>query len=375
MTYSNILSHRSMILDDYRNSLYADSIKKLVHPESVVLDLGAGLGIHGLVAANAGAKKVYLVEPGAGLEVAAKVIARNNSSDRIICVRGNIEEVKLPEPVDIIISVFTGNFLLQEDLLPSLFYARDKYLRKGGTLVPDRAKMEVAPVTTKGLFEKNIASWSSPSQGIDYGLVREYAANSIYYGDHRDEIDDYLAEPTGIIELDFMTAKKADCRNTIEVKITKDGTCHGWLGWFQTRLGDTWLSTSPQVTRTHWGQAFLPLDPPLQMAAGDTISFQLHRPELGEWTWIVKTGNTEQKHSTFLSHPITPGVLQMKSAEHKAVLNMKGQAALFVLQNLNGSITSNEIATELVKSFPEIFPDHEHAMRFVINLIERFTRT
>lgn len=375
MTYSNILNHRTMILDDYRNSLYADAIKKLVSPESIVLDLGAGLGIHGLMAANAGAKKVYLVEPGAGLEVATKVTELNDLSDRIICVRGNIEEVKLPEPVDIIISVFTGNFLLQEDLLPSLFYARDKYLKKGGILVPDRAKMEVVPVMAKGLFEKNIASWSTPSQGIDYELVREYAANSIYYGDHREEIDDYLAEPAEIIELDFMTAKKADCRNTIEVTVTKAGTCHGWLGWFQTRLGDNWLSTSPQVTKTHWGQAFLPLDPPLQMSAGDTISFQLHRPELGEWTWIVKTGNAEQKHSTFLSHPVTPGVLQRKSADHKAVLNVKGQAAMYVLQNLNGKMTTNNIATELVKSYPEVFPDHEHAMRFVINLIDRFTRT
>lgn len=373
MTYSNILSHRPMVLDDYRNSLYADAIKKLVTPDSVVLDLGAGLGIHGLIAAKAGAKKVYLVEPEAGLEVAERTASRNNASERIECIRGTIEESQLPEPVDIILSVFTGNFLLQEDLLPSLFYARDKYLKPGGILVPDRARMEVVPVTASDYFQKHIADWSNLSQGIDYGLVREYAANSIYYGDHRDEIDEYLAEPTEIIELDFMTAEKADCRNTIDIKITKDGICHGWLGWFQTRLGDNWLSTSPQVTRTHWGQAFLPLDPPMPVTAGEVLSFQLHRPELGEWTWIVKTGNGNQKHSTFLSQPIAPEVLQKKSADHKAALNIKGEAARYVLDNLNGKTATGNIATGLAKSFPQTFPDRDHAMRFIINLIERFT--
>lgn len=373
MTYSNILSHRSMLFDDFRNSLYAGAINKLVTPASVVLDLGAGLGIHGLMAANAGAKKVYLVEPEASLDVAARIAGNFNSSDGIECIRGTIEETKLPEPVDIIISVFTGNFLLEEDLLPSLFYARDKYLKPGGVLIPDRAKMEVVPVTAQEYYDEHIAAWSSPSQGINYGLVREYAANSIYYGDHREQIDDYLAEPAEIIELDFMTTEKADCRNTIEVKITKDRICHGWLGWFQTRLGDNWLSTAPQVTKTHWGQAFLPLDPPLPVSAGETISFQLHRPELGEWTWIVKSANADQKHSTFLSQPIAPEVLQKKSAGHKAVLNLKGQAAMYVLQNLDGNTPTSEIATELAKSYPEVFPDHDHAMRFIVNLIGRFT--
>ena len=369
MTYSNILYHRPMVLDDYRNSLYADAINKYVNSSSVVLDLGAGLGIHGLMAANAGARKVYLVEPEAGLDVAARIAGNLDASDGIECIRGTIEEAKLPEPVDIIISVFTGNFLLEEDLLPSLFYARDKYLKPGGVLIPDRAKMEVVPVTAEELFDERIAGWSSPSQGIDYGLVREYAANSIYYGDHREQIDDFLADATEIIELDFMTAEKADCRNTIEVKITRDGICHGWLGWFQTRLGDNWLSTAPQATKTHWGQAFLPLP----VTAGETVSFQLHRPELGEWTWIVNSGNADQKHSTFLSQPIAPGVLQKKSAGHKAALNIRGQAAMYVLQNLDGNTPTSEIATELAKSYPEVFPDRQYAMRFIVNLIERFT--
>ena len=373
MTYTHIIGHRSMIFDEHRNSLYANAINKVVNPESIVLDLGAGLGIHGLMAIKAGARKVYLVEPDAELDVAARIAGQIKSSDRIQCLQGTIEESQIPELVDVIISVFTGNFLFQEDLLPSLFFARDKYLKPGGIMIPDCARMEVVPVIAEDFFNKHIAGWSSPSQGIDFGLVREYAANNVYYDDHRGMTGGFLAEPAEIIHLDFIRVEKADCRNTIEVKITKDGLCHGWLGWFQTRLGDAWLSTSPLEPKTHWSQAFLPLDPPMPMKAGDLVYFQLHRPEFGEWTWIVKNGNNSQKHSTFLSQPISSAVMQKKSGGHKASLNTKGQAALHVLQKLNGKESTADIALEIAESWPQLFPDQEHARRFVISLIGRFT--
>ena len=373
MTYTHIIGHRSMVFDEHRNSLYADAINKAVKPESIVLDLGAGLGIHGLMAANAGARKVYLVEPDAGLDVAARIADRNKSSDRIQCIQGTIEESRIPEPVDVIISVFTGNFLLEEDLLPSLFYARDNYLKTDGILIPDRAGMEVVPVSAPEYFDKHIAAWSQPAQGIDFGLVREYAANNIYYDDHHGMTEGFLAEPAGIIDLDFMQAKKADCRNTIEVKITRDGICHGWLGWFRTRLGDNWLSTSPLESKTHWNQAFLPLDPPIPLKTGNVVSFQLHRPEFGVWTWMINTGSNSQKHSTFLAQPISPALLQKKSDDYKATLNAKGQAAMYVLKKLDGNESTTDIAIALANSWPQVFPDREHARRFVVNLIERYS--
>jgi predicted RNA methylase len=372
MTYSHIIGHRHMVFDEHRNSLYTDAINNCVNSNSVVLDLGAGLGIHGLIAARAGAKKVYLVEPAAELDVAAKIARQNSLPENIQYIQGTIEESQIPESVDVIISVFTGNFLLEEDLLPSLFYARDKYLKKKGVMVPDRAIMEVAPVSAPDYFDKYINGWSKSAQGIDYGLVREFAANNIYY-DHHEMAKGFLAEPVEIMEMDFMAAKKAECRTSVQVKITKDGDCHGWLGWFQARLGDTWLSTSPLQPKTHWSQAFLPIDPPMAVSAGDTLSFQLHRPEFGEWTWTVETGNNRQRHSTFLSQPVLSSAVQKKTDDYKAALNTKGEAAMYVLKKLDGNESTINIATDLAKSWPKIFRDQGHAKRFVINLIERFT--
>lgn len=49
--------------------------------------------------------------------------------DKIVFLKGKIEEVKLPvERVDIIISEWMGYFLLFESMLDSVLFARDKYL-------------------------------------------------------------------------------------------------------------------------------------------------------------------------------------------------------------------------------------------------------
>ena len=45
--YSCVNSHMGFVYDNVRNDAYAAAIRQLVQAESVVLDLGAGLGIHG----------------------------------------------------------------------------------------------------------------------------------------------------------------------------------------------------------------------------------------------------------------------------------------------------------------------------------------
>lgn len=149
-----------MVFDDTRNKFYADAIKAIINENSVVMDLGAGLGLHGLIASRAGAKMVYLVEPQAVIHAAARVAKQNGLSDNITCFQAPAEDLALPQAVDVIISVFTGNFLLQEDLLPSLFHARDKHLAKNGRMIPDQARMFIQPVTAEELFAKKIGRWS-----------------------------------------------------------------------------------------------------------------------------------------------------------------------------------------------------------------------
>ncbi len=62
-------------------------------------------------------------------------------------LKGKVEEVNLPVPqVDIIISEWMGYFLLYESMLDSVLWARDRYLKPDGKMLPDKATMFLALV-------------------------------------------------------------------------------------------------------------------------------------------------------------------------------------------------------------------------------------
>lgn len=47
-------------------------------------------------------------------------------------IHGKVEDIELPEKVDVIISEWMGFYLLHEAMLDSVLYARDKFLKPGG---------------------------------------------------------------------------------------------------------------------------------------------------------------------------------------------------------------------------------------------------
>lgn len=105
-----------------------------------MLDIGAGTGILSIFAARSGAKHVYAIENAEIAYFAEEIIKQNGLSHKITVIKGKMEEVVLPVPqVDIIISEWMGYFLTYESMLDSVLFARDKYLKDGGKMLPDKA--------------------------------------------------------------------------------------------------------------------------------------------------------------------------------------------------------------------------------------------
>ena len=339
------------------------------------MDLGAGLGVHGLYAASLGAGRVCLVEPSPVIEI-ARLIAVDNGLDNVSCFSCRVEDLEFPGPVDVILSVFTGNFLLTEDLLPSLFFARDRFLSPAGTLIPDRATMVVVPVMAEEYYREHVDVWGGSAAQIagmdapalNVGAVRSYAANTLYAVKRERLAGTPLAEPAQLMELDFMQADRADCDHQVDVELMCDGTCHGWLGWFRMRLVDEWYSTSGEDGSTHWSPVFLPLEQPVPARAGDRLRFALKRPEFGDWTWTTEHNGRRQRQSTFLSTPVTPARLLKASDTYQPTLNARGEAAGWLLANMAGRCSVADLAEAVLGRYPGAFSGRGDALNFVREL-------
>ena len=117
-----------------------------------MLDVGCGTGILSMFAARAGARHVIGVDMSSIINKARLIVEANGLTKKVTLLQGKMEEVELPAQhlnngkVDIIISEWMGYFLLYESMLDTVLYARDKYLRQGGLIFPDKATIYMAGI-------------------------------------------------------------------------------------------------------------------------------------------------------------------------------------------------------------------------------------
>ena len=116
--------------------------------------------------------------------IAEQLAVANGYGDVVKVLRGKIEEVDIPEKVDVIISEPIGFLLVHERMLESYITARDKFLKPGGKMYPSLGSMVFAPITDDALYKEQLAKiefWSNKNFfGIDLSCTAE-AANVEYF--------------------------------------------------------------------------------------------------------------------------------------------------------------------------------------------------
>ena len=172
-SYSSFYIHEEMLKDKVRTEAYQRAIMN--NPEDfkdkVVLDIGAGTGVLSMFAAKAGAKHVYAIEFAEIALFAKEIVRQNKLDDKITVIKGKMEEIVLPvQKVDIIISEWMGYFLLYESMLDSILWARDRYLVKGGKILPDLCTMFVAGIEDGDYSNKKKSFWNNV-YGTDMSCV------------------------------------------------------------------------------------------------------------------------------------------------------------------------------------------------------------
>ncbi len=304
-TYAELSVHRWMLRDAQRNEAYRRALAHIIQPGDVVLDVGAGTGILSIFAAAAGASKVYAVERTGIAEVARQVIEANGYSGCIQVMESDLEEVSLPEKVDVIVSEWMGGFGVDENILAPLVMARDRWLRPGGKMVPGRVTAMLAPAHMPE-FDEAIAHWRSRPHGVDLSVIAELTTHETFHTQTPPE--SLVAPPQMMWSHDPLTCSLEEADQPFVSKLTfvapQASTLSGLLTWFVAEMGDGNTLTNAVGDRdTHWGRSLFPLDGPIEVAAGTNIEIELQcdpsLPGNCEFGWTVKVGDgPREAHNT-----------------------------------------------------------------------------
>jgi len=295
LQYYGQLSHQQNMLQDLvRTGTYQRAMldNPLDFKNKVVLDVGCGTGILSIFAAQAGAKKVYAVEASDMADMARKLVEANGWRDVIEIVKGKVEEIELPEDVDVIVSEPLGFLLVHERMLESYIVARQRFLRpasvnKRQQMFPTVGTIKALPFSDWQLYHDLQAKsqfWHMNNfYGVDLtalegnALAQLFSQPVIGYFDPSILIarDDEMATHA----IDFRTAtveELAVITMPFRYRISKTSLMHGLACWFDADfLGSqnlVTLTTSPRAPGTHWYQVRLLLAHPLAVNSGQFVS-------------------------------------------------------------------------------------------------------
>jgi protein arginine N-methyltransferase 1 len=284
---------RLILGDARRNELFAEALRRVIVPgTTTVADLGAGTGYLSFVARKLGAKHATLVEMSELIDLAQR-LAKANGIDGCTFVHAHSVEIAEPPQVDVVVSETLGNLAFEENLLETLQDAR-RWLKRGGTLVPQRVRQFAAPLVARRFFDE-LDVFSRVGHGLDFDLARTLATDNVYV--RRFVAGDLLADGNASCCFDDVDLRKRTAsvrRGTAEWRIAKATELHGFALWWECELiagaPDLVLSTSPLAPPTHWEQVWLPPRAPIAAKAGDVLRLEVEcdsRPQVKinlKWT-------------------------------------------------------------------------------------------
>ena len=254
----------------------------------VVMDVGTGSGLLAFFAVQAGAKIVYAVEASDAALVAQELCTANGMNSKIKIIKGKVEEIELPEKVDVIISEPIGCLLVHERMIESYIAARDRFLKPGGLMLPTVGSIVLAPFSDAALYADQLskaAFWDNANfYGVDLTSAKERA------------VDEYMSQPIvgyfnakqlisgqrTVHSVDFQTVTAKELQNfciSYQFRIDKTDLMHGIAAWFDLEFNGSdnriILSTAPDQPGTHWYQCRLLLREPMGVNRDQTVSGRL----------------------------------------------------------------------------------------------------
>ncbi len=188
-TFSSIDLVTQCLLDKKRTEKFDKAIKKIIKPDSIVLDVGTGSGILALLAARAGAKKIYSIEIDPYVAQLAQQNIINNGYNNIIdVILGDARNIDLPEEVThidvVIMEMLTTGMIDEFQIWAINNLHQKKYINKETIFIPFKQDTYISLSNTDyndyGLNMRMVKHfWDSMFKPKVKFLSEKYLLNSI----------------------------------------------------------------------------------------------------------------------------------------------------------------------------------------------------
>jgi len=299
--------YKAMANDPMRVKGYSQALEYAVK-NKVVLDPGTGsemiLARHCI---KAGAKKVYAIEiiEEAYLEAKQKIIDEG-LEDKIILYFGDATKLKLPEPVDYVVSALAGNIASSDGCIPVINAIKEN--------VGDQVK-----------FVPNIyKTWMAGVEMPSYLKIKEQSQVSRYYSDLVFEsyqqnielrsclryfsMDQIVTDFSIVEEIRYEDKIEENCLSKQLLILQRDADMTGLVLWIQVLVDDILMIDSSLPT--HHLPVYFPLfDEPVPLKKGSKIEVEFERkkseriqPDYNVRGTISFDGETIKKFDYFSPH-------------------------------------------------------------------------
>jgi protein arginine N-methyltransferase 1 len=372
----------AMIADPDRFAAYSEAIAKAVRHGDVVLEIGCGPAVFALLAARAGARRVFAADTADIVDFARKLAETNGLAERIEFFQCDSRKLTLPEKANVIVSDIRGALPFYDHAIPSIEDARKRLLTPGGVLIPQRDTVKAALIEAADFYSRLTAPWQQSVPALDLSPSLPLILNDSYSSHFKRE--QLLTDPQTFCVLDYAPGIADSATAELTFTAARGATAHGLCVWFETRLlADIGYSTGPGADKSVYSQTFFPLLEPVVLRPGQQVQVKLRAELVGSdyvWQWdttFPAAASGERLHfrqSTFHGAHFSPRFLRTRAANFTPELSAEGQADLWLLQAMDGRTPLQQIAETAAERFPQVFNTTADAFNRASALAERVSR-
>ncbi len=291
--FTNIPVHERMLGDAPRREAYQRAISRYVKPGDTVIDLGTGTGLLSFMAAGQDARKIYAIDH-ADIIDQARHVAMHNGLTSIEFTKTHSKSFAPGEKVDVIIQEQIGTHVFDEDMVTSVVDLRDRLLKPGGRILPNRFQVFVEPVQIKSEYRVPFL-WEQRVNGVSYACLRPWYEREVqgdlaigYVRPH--QVDHLLCEPESVMAFDLMTVTNGTLPKTVSYRrrVLREGRLDGFCMYFRALFDDEIvLGNSPFDPQTNWAMPFM-RTASTELAKDDVLDFRMSFADLvlpRTWRW------------------------------------------------------------------------------------------